>query len=149
MHDNGGEEEPSPEALIAEEYAVWKKNSPLLYDWVGAYKLEWPSLTVQWLPEVTSKPNDAATNIHRVILGTHTSSTENDYLLIGEVELPVLDAEIDMRTKPDGSSEGFKLQHQCEIKTRILHDGEVNRARYMPQDTVSTFNCCMNAQPQD
>jgi histone-binding protein RBBP4 len=36
--------------IIAEEYKVWKKNAPFLYDVVVTHPLEWPSLTVQWLP---------------------------------------------------------------------------------------------------
>ncbi len=29
---------------------VWKRNTPYLYDLVITHALEWPSLTVQWLP---------------------------------------------------------------------------------------------------
>ena len=36
------------------EYALWKRNTPYLYDNVFTHSLEWPSLTVQWLPEVVS-----------------------------------------------------------------------------------------------
>ena len=35
------------------EYKIWKKNTPFLYDLVITHALEWPSLTAQWLPEVT------------------------------------------------------------------------------------------------
>ncbi|KNC71264.1 hypothetical protein SARC_16200, partial [Sphaeroforma arctica JP610] len=38
------------EKIINEEYKIWKKNSPSLYDMVLTHALEWPSLTVQWLP---------------------------------------------------------------------------------------------------
>lgn len=38
------------ESKIAEEYRIWKKNSPFLYDVVLTHLLEWPSLTVSWLP---------------------------------------------------------------------------------------------------
>jgi hypothetical protein len=40
--------------VINEEYKIWKKNTPFLYDLVMTHALEWPSLTVQWLPEVTT-----------------------------------------------------------------------------------------------
>jgi hypothetical protein len=36
--------------LVNEEYKIWKKNTPFLYDLVVTHALEWPSLTVQWLP---------------------------------------------------------------------------------------------------
>jgi len=35
---------------INEEYKLWKKNAPFLYDLVITHVLEWPSLTCQWLP---------------------------------------------------------------------------------------------------
>ena len=46
--DDGSAEEK----IINEEYKVWKKNTPFLYDMVMTHALEWPSLTVQWLPDV-------------------------------------------------------------------------------------------------
>ncbi len=41
---------PAEEAVIAEEYRAWKKNSAFLYDFILVRGLVWPSLTVQWLP---------------------------------------------------------------------------------------------------
>lgn len=38
------------EKLVNEEYKIWKKNTPFLYDLVMTHALEWPSLSVQWLP---------------------------------------------------------------------------------------------------
>lgn len=40
------------EKLINEEYKIWKKNSPFLYDLVVTHALEWPTLTCQWLPDI-------------------------------------------------------------------------------------------------
>jgi histone-binding protein RBBP4 len=40
------------ERLINEEYKIWKKNSPFLYDLVVSHALEWPTLTCQWLPDI-------------------------------------------------------------------------------------------------
>jgi histone-binding protein RBBP4 len=39
------------EQVICEEYKIWKKNTPFLYDLVITNGLEWPSLTVNWFPE--------------------------------------------------------------------------------------------------
>lgn len=36
---------------VNEEYKIWKKNSPFLYDLVITHALDWPSLTTQWLPD--------------------------------------------------------------------------------------------------
>ena len=51
MDDDGVEsQEEIEEQIINEEYKIWKKNSPFLYDFVLTRGLVWPSLTVEWLP---------------------------------------------------------------------------------------------------
>ena len=74
------------ERVINEEYKIWKKNTPFLYDLVMTHALEWPSLTTQWLPDVT-RPDGKDYSVHRLILGTHTSDEQN-HLLIASVQLP-------------------------------------------------------------
>ena len=34
--------------LLNEEYKIWKKNTPFLYDLVLTYLMEWPSSTIEW-----------------------------------------------------------------------------------------------------
>ena len=58
---------------------------------VITHALEWPSLTAQWLPEVTQGTDY---HTHRLILGTHTSDEQN-HLIIASVQLPAEDAAID------------------------------------------------------
>lgn len=70
--------------LCFSEYKIWKKNTPFLYDLVMTHALEWPSLTVQWLPEVI-RPADKELSIHKMLLGTHTSNDEPNYLMVAEV----------------------------------------------------------------
>lgn len=31
-------------------YKIWKKNAPFLYDFMLSHSLDWPSLTIEWLP---------------------------------------------------------------------------------------------------
>lgn len=45
-------EEAVEDRVINEEYKIWKKNTPFLYDLVMTHALEWPSLTAQWLPDI-------------------------------------------------------------------------------------------------
>jgi len=123
------------ERLINEEYKIWKKNTPFLYDLVMTHALEWPSLTVQWLPEVT-KPEGKDYTIHRLILGTHTSDEQN-HLVIASVQLPNDEAQFDSSHYDTERAEfgGFgSVSGKIEIEIRINHEGEVNRARYMPQN---------------
>ena len=86
-------DEQVEERVINEEYKIWKKNTPFLYDLVMTHALEWPSLTAQWLPDVT-RPEGKDYSVHRLILGTHTSDEQN-HLLIASVQLPNEDAQFD------------------------------------------------------
>lgn len=139
------------EKMINEEYKVWKKNAPYLYDLVVTHALEWPSLTVQWLPDIELyahlhllqcslfifRPEGKDYNIQRLLLGTHTSEGEANYLQIATVQLPNADAELDTRKFDDERGEyGGYGTAQCRINIaqRIPHEGEVNRARYMPDN---------------
>lgn len=89
MTDNQEDaDEQTMDRIINEEYKVWKKNTPFLYDLVMTHSLDWPSLTVQWLPDY-HKPPDRDVSIQKLILGTHTSSNEPNYLMLAEVSLNI------------------------------------------------------------
>jgi histone-binding protein RBBP4 len=87
------EDENSPEKqVIQEEYRVWKKNSPYLYDFVMTYSLDWPSLTTQWLPDhikASKSSSDAHDQYsqHKLILGTQSDGTDQNYLMIADVSV--------------------------------------------------------------
>ncbi|CAI9786229.1 unnamed protein product [Fraxinus pennsylvanica] len=124
------------ERLINEEYKIWKKNTPFLYDLVITHALEWPSLTVEWLPD-REEPPGKEYSVQKMILGTHTSENEPNYLMLAQVQLPLEDAENDARHYDDDRSDfgGFGCANgKVQIIQQINHDGEVNRARYMPQN---------------
>ena len=88
--------------LIQEEYRVWKKNSPFLYDFVMTYSLDWPSLTVQWLPD---KSTTQSTTVHKLILGTQSDGTDQNYLMIADILLPNETIPIDSRKFDDERGE--------------------------------------------
>lgn len=124
------------ERLVNEEYKIWKKNTPFLYDLVVTHALEWPSLTVQWLP---TKDENVETGVSKqqLILGTHTSEGEQNYLMRAEVQLPLQETETSMKGYDEERCEvgGFgAATGRINIIQQINHDGEVNRARYMPQN---------------
>ncbi|TSK31411.1 Histone-binding protein RBBP4 [Bagarius yarrelli] len=123
------------ERVINEEYKIWKKNTPFLYDLVMTHALEWPSLTAQWLPDVT-RPEGKDYSVHRLVLGTHTSDEQN-HLVIASVQLPNDDTQFDAShyDSEKGEFGGFgSVSGKIEIEIKINHEGEVNRARYMPQN---------------
>lgn len=100
--------------------------------------------------------------MHRLVLGTHTSDEQN-HLVIASVQLPNDDAQFDA-SHYDSEKGGewvlvclhvYKSEHihdvykclvfsefggfgsvsgKIEIEIKINHEGEVNRARYMPQN---------------
>ncbi|POM75359.1 Histone-binding protein RBBP4 [Phytophthora palmivora] len=100
------------EKLINEEYKIWKKNTPFLYDLVMTHALEWPSLSVQWLPNSHTSAGDDF-SVHKLLLGTHTSGAEQNHLMVAEVRLPLEDTEIDARkpSQPEdsGCNPDFRL----------------------------------------
>ncbi len=69
----------------SEEYLIWKKNSPYLYDLLVSHSLEWPSLTVEWFPDRVA-PEGKDYTIQRLLAGTH--SNEGNSVIIIEVRLP-------------------------------------------------------------
>ncbi|KAI8982164.1 WD40-repeat-containing domain protein [Mycotypha africana] len=120
--------------MINEEYKVWKKNSPFLYDLVITKALDWPSLTCQWFPDVEDRPGKNY-KTQRLLLGTNTNDEEPNYLMIANIQLPKnQEKDIDLRKYEETTNEiggygGFNDAH-IHITQKIVHDGEVNRARY-------------------
>ena len=120
-----------PTSARRAQYKIWKKNTPFLYDLVLTHALEWPSLTLQWLPD-NRKPPNKDYSVHKLTLGTHTNEGDQNYLMIAEVRLPLEDTEIDARKYDDerGEAGGFAgVSAKIEITQKINHEGEVNRAR--------------------
>lgn len=139
--------------IINEEYKIWKKNTPFLYDYVHTEALDWPSLTCQWIPFTQENPkipnsNDDTSKYkkHNLILGTHTDNSENaqNQLLIASTLIPHDHVETSkLKYNSDmGEFGGYTSKHNASLKieVRINHDGEVNRARYCPQkpDLIAT-----------
>lgn len=48
-----------------------------------------------------SRPEGKGYNVHRLVLGTHTSADEPNHLLIADVHLPREDAQVDARKYDD------------------------------------------------
>ena len=57
---------------------------------VITHALEWPTLTMQWMPDKEVFAEKGFTR-HRLLLGTHTSGQDNNYLQIATVNLPNTD----------------------------------------------------------
>ncbi len=119
--------------IINEEYKIWKKNCPYLYDLVITHELEFPSLTVQWLP-VRDCPMDKDYTIHKAVIGTSLTESEANSLLIAKVRVPKDDSSLDHRDSLQQGQQGMQLlsENRIEIETKIVHEGEINKSRYCP-----------------
>jgi histone-binding protein RBBP4 len=139
------DEEIVANKLINEEYKIWKKNSVFLYDIMYSRALEWPTLTTQWLPDVKEIPGSTF-RTHRLVIGTHTSGQKTDYLQIAHINLPkppaATLADYNPTTEELGGHGASKEQIKFSVVQKIPHPGEVNKARYQPQNPniIATFS---------
>ena len=122
--------EPERELSIDDEYDLWKSNVPLMYDFVSETRLLWPSLTIQWLPRAEDSTEQ------ELLVGTHTSDSEQNYLKIAEINLPqeILSNEGPvLQNDNNGSDE--QVPSKIKIIKKFKHENEVTRARYAPFDS--------------
>ncbi|KAG8897659.1 Histone acetyltransferase type B subunit 2, partial [Tulasnella sp. 403] len=136
--------------VVNEEYKIWKKNAPFLYDVIITHALDWPTLTIQWFPDATT-PEGKNYSVHRLLMGTHTSGAQQDYLQIAEVQIPnQVQGDEDDGNEDDEDGMGREAYDgergelggygrnphpsRIQITQRIPHKNEINRARYMPQN---------------
>lgn len=86
-----------------------------------------------------NRPEKSGTIVQKMVLGTHTSSNEPNHLMIMKVRLPNSDnLNSDVKdTHNNLNNPAYanynKIDNKIEIETRIAHQGEVNKARIMPQ----------------
>jgi histone-binding protein RBBP4 len=108
-------------------------------------------LTTQWFPDV-KKPDDRNATIHRMLLGTHTSDDKPNYVQIAEFEVP---REWDPKREDydDYMEEigGFGKtaaagKMKFNITQKIDHPGEVNKARYQPQNPDIIATMCVDGR---
>ena len=83
--------EEEMDEIINQEYKAWKYNSHYLYDSLLTMAVEWPSLTISWLPDLEIKKGITT---QKIIIGTYTTGTEQNYLLIFKIKLLHLKEEI-------------------------------------------------------
>ena len=125
------------------EYALWKKSCAYLYDNVLVHALEWPSLTVQWLPGAHSGGRGACSDqdwtLHALLLSTHSSGCDTDRLFVVEARLPTDDDE-QQAGRFEAEEGGVDLAHgwggtaaRVTVVAAATMEAEVHRARYMPQ----------------
>lgn len=173
--DNAGQEivemDQSPiNQQTQTNYRIWKKNTPFLYDYITTHSLLWPSLTVQFFPDLEKslpkegpvdpfqelKKDVGSTNpkiendstLQRILLGTFTLGQSVDSISI--LQLPYY-TNLNKGLTIDKldyahEKEEFELTKVAKKKINVLqkinHLGDVNKLRYMPQnpDMIASSN---------
>lgn len=85
---------------------------------------------------------------HRLLIGTHTSGSAQNYLQIAHINLPnkpkANPADYDAEREEIGGYGAAKEPIKFEIVQKINHPDEVNKARYMPQNPNLIATMCIN-----
>ncbi|CAA0842097.1 WD-40 repeat-containing protein MSI4 [Striga hermonthica] len=135
MRGSGGEKRNT---AADESYAHWKQLVPVLYDWIASHNLVWPSLSCRWGPIL-----DKGTyrNKQRLYLSEQTDHTQPNTLIIANCEVvkPRVAAESHIANFNEDARSPFVKKYKT-----ILHPGEVNRIRELPQNKniVATHTDC-------
>ncbi|EDO07457.1 Histone-binding protein RBBP4/subunit C of CAF1 complex family protein [Babesia bovis T2Bo] len=135
--DSGREQEDE-----YDNYYVWRRNAPFLYDTVLVHRLDWPSLVVDFVSDTCYKSRNGAT-AHKVLLGTHTSGNDVEYAIVAEMKLPVTSIRENLSSCENFTK--FFSYHKThkialmghplpslDIKAKLVHPGEVNRISHCP-----------------
>lgn len=131
------------EKIVNEEFKIWKKTVPLLYDTIHTHVLDTPLLSVQFLPSYTVSDNKNKISV-RLVVGTNTSGRDTDYLRLVQLELPSTLAP-DFASFAVGDSIPIPMNGDGTDLFSILnswkHPGEVNKLKVSPLgDKVVTFD---------
>lgn len=99
-----------------------------------------------------SSPPDKNFTIHRLLIGTHTSNDAPNYLQIANVQIPKATIPNEHEYDEDrGELGGYGNSNSGEtpaikffIEQKITHPGEVNKARYQPQNPNIIATMCVD-----
>jgi histone-binding protein RBBP4 len=144
------EEADAIDAAAQARYRVWKKNAPYLYDYLSTSSLLWPLMLVQFFPDLEARCGADATEpsalVQRLLVGTFTLGQGADHISL--LALPTLNLrrQLDPHRLHYSDRGEFEARPEAAARLaplqRISHYGDVNRARYMPQnpDLIATAN---------
>jgi len=131
-------------------YRIFKKNSPYLYDFLSTNSLLWPSLTVQFFPDLEQETSGKSPQLafQRLLVGTFTLGQAVDNMSIHQMPYyRNLNKCINMdQWNYNAEKEEFELSTVLKTKLRVVqtinHAGDVNKLRYMPQnpDIIASSN---------
>lgn len=123
---------------VDDSYSRWKNVVPVIYDWLANHNLVWPSLSCRWGPQFEHGNHK---NRQRLYLSEQTDGTVPNTLVIANCEIvkPRVAAAEYISAFNEEARSPFVKKHKT-----ILHPGEVNRIRELPQSNriVATHTDC-------
>ncbi|KAJ8756229.1 hypothetical protein K2173_024776 [Erythroxylum novogranatense] len=128
MKEEGRAKGAMKKRAVDDRYSQWKSLVPILYDWLANHNLVWPSLSCRWGPQLEQATYKTR---HRLYLSEQTDGSVPNTLVIANCEVVkprVAAAEHISQFNEEARSPFIK-----KFKT-IIHPGEVNRIRELPQD---------------
>lgn len=131
------------EKAINEEFKIWKKTVPLLYNVIHTHAMQWPLLTVDFLPKYEYSEDKQTISVS-FMTGTNTSLGGADSIKLSSLSLPATLA-------PDFSSVSGvetlpipgpgKPTGNTQVVRQWPHPGEANRIKISPKgDKFATFD---------
>jgi WD40 repeat protein len=139
QHSNSGED-ATQSYQETTRFCTWRKHTRNLYQQLFHIDLVWESPVAQLMPYVTTK---AGLTTHTILCGTRTGGQEQSYLQLLSATVPQdtqsLDGSDAAYSEATGEVGGYGMApHACglKIERRILHDGDVLAARYMPANPL-------------
>ncbi|XP_070027407.1 WD-40 repeat-containing protein MSI4-like [Nicotiana tabacum] len=114
---------------VDERYTQWKSLVPVLYDWLANHNLVWPSLSCRWGPQFEQATYK---NRQRLYLSEQTDGSVPNTLVIANCE--VVKPRVAAAQHISQFNEEARSPFVKKYKT-IIHPGEVNRIRELPQDS--------------
>ncbi|KAL8503063.1 hypothetical protein ACS0TY_021980 [Phlomoides rotata] len=135
MRGSGGDKKNT---TADETYTHWKQLVPVLYDWLASHNLVWPSLSCRWGPVLE---RGTYKNKQRLYLSEQTDHTQPNTLIIANCE--VVKPRVAAENHIANFNEDARSPYVKKYKT-ILHPGEVNRIRELPQNKniIATHTDC-------
>ncbi|XP_062091030.1 WD-40 repeat-containing protein MSI4 [Humulus lupulus] len=114
---------------VDDKYTQWKSVVPVLYDWLSNHNLVWPSLSCRWGPQLEQATYK---NRQRLYLSEQTDGSVPNTLVIANCE--VVKPRVAAAEHISQFNEEARSPFVKKYKT-IIHPGEVNRIRELPQNT--------------
>ncbi|KAJ4708645.1 WD-40 repeat-containing protein MSI4-like [Melia azedarach] len=114
---------------VDDKYTKWKSLVPVLYDWLANHNLVWPSLSCRWGPQLEQATYK---NRQRLYLSEQTDGSVPNTLVIANCE--VVKPRVAAAEHISQFNEEARSPFVKKYKT-IIHPGEVNRIRELPQNT--------------